>query len=157
MAYFDKNDMAAALTVFPPTSPFECTNCFRSRDRRKLGHQRLTSTSRTSTASGIPLAALVSRQPAIASRMLAMASCSVLPWEIHPGMEGHSTTKVPVSSRSKVTSNFIENNFTRDSSIRQLNLLDSPDKLNIRFAVAEASLWSLSIGTRIVKVLAYKS
>lgn len=113
--------MAAALTIFQPTSAFECTNRFRSRDRRKLGHQRLTSTSRTSTVSGIWLAALVSRQPTIASRMLAMASCSVLPWEIHPGMEGHSTTKVPVSSRSTVTSNFIQNNSTCDSLIRQLS------------------------------------
>lgn len=121
MAYFGKNDMAAALTIFQPTSAFECTNRFRSRDRRKLGHQRLTSTSRTSTVSGIWLAALVSRQPTIASRMLAMASCSVLPWEIHPGMEGHSTTKVPVSSRSTVTSNFIQNNSTCDSLIRQLS------------------------------------
>src|SRR5262245_11727100 len=41
--------MAAALTIFQPTSAFQCTNRFRSRDRRKLGHQRLTSTSRTST------------------------------------------------------------------------------------------------------------
>src|SRR5215813_1095976 len=121
MAYFGKNDMAAALTIFLPTSAFECTNRFRSRDRRKLGHQRLTSTSRTSTVSCIWLAALVSRQPTIASRMLAMASCSVLPWEIHPGMEGHSTTKVPVSSRSTVTSNFIQNNSTCDSLIRQLS------------------------------------
>jgi hypothetical protein len=129
MAYFDKNDMAAALTIFPPTSPFECTNRFRSRDSRKLSHQRLTSTSRTSTVSGIPLATLVSRQPTIASRMLAMASCSVLPWEIHPGMEGHSTTKVPVSSRSRVTSNFIEKECTRASPVRQLSLLDCAGKM----------------------------
>src|SRR5215470_14313759 len=99
------------------------------RDRRKLGHQRLTSTSRTSTVSGIWLAALASRQPTIASRMLAMASCSVLPWEIHPGMEGHSTTKVPVSSRSRVTSNFIEKNFTCESSVRQLSLSNSAGKM----------------------------
>ena len=140
MARFDKNDMAAALTIFPPTSPLECTNRFRSRDSRKLGHQRLTSTSRTSTVSGIPLAALVSRQPTIASRMLAIASCSVLPWEIHPGMEGHSTTKIPVSSRSRVTSNFIQNNFTCGSSIRQLSLLDSPGKLNILVSTLQSRL-----------------
>jgi len=30
MAYFGKNDMAAALTIFQPTSAFECTNRFRS-------------------------------------------------------------------------------------------------------------------------------
>ena len=126
MAYFDKNDMAAALTIFLPTSAFECANRFRSRVRRKLGHRRLTSTlgrQQLAAFGWLPWFG----QPTIASRMLAMASCSVLPWEIHPGMEDARQTKVTVSSHSRVTSNFIETNFTCESLVRQLSLLDSPD------------------------------
>jgi hypothetical protein len=45
--------------------------------------------------------------PAMASRMLSRASASVRPWEMQPGMEGHSATSMPVSSGSSVTSSFI--------------------------------------------------
>ncbi len=43
----------------------------------------------------------------MASRMLSRASASVRPWEMQPGMEGHSVTIMPVSSGSRVTSSFI--------------------------------------------------
>ena len=43
----------------------------------------------------------------MASRMLSKASASVRPWEMQPGMEGHSATSMPVSSGSSVTSSFI--------------------------------------------------
>ena len=43
----------------------------------------------------------------MASRMLSRASASVRPWEMQPGMDGHSATNMPVPSGSSVTSNFI--------------------------------------------------
>jgi hypothetical protein len=42
----------------------------------------------------------------MASRRLSRASASVRPWEMQPGMEGHSATSMPVSSSSSVTSSF---------------------------------------------------
>jgi hypothetical protein len=50
---------------------------------------------------GMPHSARTSRQAAMASRILAIASSRVDPWLIQPGMEGHSTTHTPSSSRSK--------------------------------------------------------
>lgn len=44
---------------------------------------------------------------AMASRMFANASASVLPWETQPGIAGHSATTIPVSSGSSVTRNVI--------------------------------------------------
>ena len=55
----------------------------------------------------MPLAARASTQAAIASRMFAMASSSVRPWDTQPGMAGHSATIMPVSSRSNVTTSLI--------------------------------------------------
>src|SRR5437016_2659901 len=43
----------------------------------------------------------------MASRMFSRASVSVRPWDMQPGIEGHSATSMPVSSGSSVTSSFI--------------------------------------------------
>ena len=55
-----------------------------------------------------PSSARTSRQPAMASRMFDNASSRVWPWLTQPGIEGHSATQTPSSSRSSVVTNFIE-------------------------------------------------
>jgi hypothetical protein len=43
----------------------------------------------------------------MASLMFFKASALVLPWLTQPGIEGHSVTQTPSSSRSNVTESFI--------------------------------------------------
>ena len=102
-----ENHMACALAVLDPARLLK-TRTARSPEREgKAAIYAGTSTSRTSIVRGMPRAARVSRHPAMASRMLSRASASVRPWEMQPGMEGHSATSMPVSSGSSITSSFI--------------------------------------------------
>src|SRR5712691_6853229 len=51
----------------------------------------------------MPFSARTSRHNLIASLMFSTASSFVFPWLTHPGIDGHSTTNTPSSSRSIVT------------------------------------------------------
>src|SRR5450759_1811640 len=95
----------------------------------------------TATVSGIPFSALTSRHSRIASSMFFRASLSVVPWLTHPGIAGHSATKTPSSSRSTVTTNFIQwilrrstrlHFRGRDSLERPADLLDRDPGLHER-------------------------
>lgn len=44
----------------------------------------------------------------MASRMFSRASSRLCPWLTQPGMDGHSATQTPSSSRSSVVTNFID-------------------------------------------------
>ena len=55
----------------------------------------------------MPRSARTSKQAAMASRMFSKASSWVDPWLTHPGMDEHSATQTPSSSRSSVVKNFI--------------------------------------------------
>ena len=103
----DENYVASVLPVIDPTSLLESPHGPLPRNGGQGRHQAGTSTSRTAIVRGIPLAARVARQPAIASLRLSNASASVRPWETQPGMAGHSATITPVSSGSSVTSSFM--------------------------------------------------
>src|SRR5438094_9599452 len=74
---------------------------------RQLRHQTLTSTCWTSTVSGMPRSARTSRQSVMASLTFFSASSRVLPWLTQPGIERHSATHTPSSSRSRTVANFI--------------------------------------------------
>ena len=99
--------MAGMLPVIEPSRLLESPNGSLPGNGGHGRHQMGTSTARTSTIGGIPLAARAARQPEIASRMCARASVSVLPCDTHPGIAGHSATIMPVSSGSNVTRGFI--------------------------------------------------
>src|SRR5208337_4665908 len=91
---------------FPTKGP-KRVHDFPAANRGQLGHQALTSTKQVSTVKGIPRSARTSRQRRMASRMFLIASAFVLPWLMHPGMDGHSVIQTPSSSRSTVTGNFM--------------------------------------------------
>lgn len=100
-------NMAALLSGDSPTELFKgMDNLARPQDRNRR-HYAGTSISRVVMVSGIPSSARISRHSLIASRMLFSASSSVLPWLRHPGIEGHSATKMPSSSLKMVTVSFI--------------------------------------------------
>ena len=79
----------------------------RAAQNGQLRHYSATSTCRVSTVKGMPDSARTSIHSSIASRMFTRASSFVSPWLTHPGMEGHSATQTPSSSRSIVTVIFI--------------------------------------------------
>src|SRR6266852_1281964 len=97
------DNVAALLASHFPTERFESLNDLAPSYRGKLGHQALTSTWQVSVVKGRPRSARTSRQSLIASRTFFRAFCLVEPWLTHPGIEGHSATQMPSSSRSMVT------------------------------------------------------
>jgi len=74
-----------------------------TRDDREFAHTQSTWVSKSSTGIACPWAFIVSIQPSIASRMLAIASAFVAPWLIHPGMDGHSTIHPESSPGRRIT------------------------------------------------------
>ena len=65
---------------------------------------------------------------------------SVRPWEMQPGMEGHSATNMPVSSGSSVTSSFILGFYSM--LIPTMGSQTSgPRKIEHRYNWGRASLW----------------
>src|SRR5262245_31453788 len=100
---FGHDNVAGLLTRYLPTKPFEGPHNFAATQHRHLRrHQTVTSTCPVSMVSGKPCSARTSRQTFIAFLMFFIASCFVRPWLTQPGIEGHSTTQTPSSSRSIV-------------------------------------------------------
>src|SRR6266511_2115093 len=106
--WMPQDDVAASLVVHFVTEFSE------SFDRVCTGTDRQAVHTGTSTISsvmppgiGSPCFLRLARYPWMASRMWAIASSRVLPWEMHPGRAGHSATNTPSSSGSMVTRNFM--------------------------------------------------
>ena len=104
---FGHDDVSASLPRYTPAETLEVTHRFSPAQSGQLRHYGATSTCRVSTVNGIPDSARTSMQSSIASFTFARASSSVSPWLTHPGMEGHSATQTPSSSRSIVTTIFV--------------------------------------------------
>ena len=101
------DDMSPSLPCHAPAQALKVSHSFCATQSGQLRHYSATSTCRVSTVKGIPDSARTSIQSSIASRMFARASSFVSPWHTHPGMEGHSATQTPSSSRPIVTVSFI--------------------------------------------------
>src|SRR5208282_389563 len=98
MSWFGEDDVAATLSGDLPAELLKGSgHLFRPEDGNRR-HQAGTSISRVVTVRGIPRSARTSRHSRMASRMLFIASSSVLPWLTQPGIEGHSATNTPSSS-----------------------------------------------------------
>ena len=106
-SWFGHDDVSPSLPCHTPAQALKVTHSLCAAQNGQLRHYSATSTCCVSTVKGMPDSARTSKQSSMASRMFAKASSFVSPWLTHPGMEGHSATQTPSSSRSIVTVIFI--------------------------------------------------
>ena len=121
-----QDDVAAGLMVHRVADAAESLDRVCARTDGKAAHAGISTISSVMPRGiGSPCFLRLARYPWMASRMLAIASSRVLPWDTHPGNVGHSATKTPSSSGSTVIRNFIQLKITlcpvhrKDSSQRR--------------------------------------